>query len=176
MKKFDININPKSLMYIVCCFVIIFIFVLFGVALNHYNSIIIDENNKLKSQIKDQQELKPEYEKLLKILSEKDVLALPNPEKKAIARGEAGKFQDDFRMIAGKAGLMMVSNTPDLNTLAGSSSSLLHNVVLKGEFANFRKMLIGLGAVAYLDRIEEINIQQNPDSMEFKMKIWIALK
>jgi hypothetical protein len=37
-------------------------------------------------------------------------------------------------------------------------------------------MLIGLGSVPYLDRIEEINIQQYPDSMEFRMKIWIAIK
>ena len=109
-------------------------------------------------------------------MNNKDLLILPNPEKKTIPRGEAGKFQDDIRTIAGKSGLMTVSLTPDLSTLAGSSTSLLHNVVLKGEFANFRKMLIGLGSIPYLDRIEEINIQQNPDSMEFKMKIWIALK
>ena len=71
---------------------------------------------------------------------------------------------------------MMVSLKPDLSTSAASSAFFLHNVVLKGEFANLRKMLIGLGAVPYLDRIEEINIQQYPDSMEFRMKIWIALK
>jgi hypothetical protein len=47
--------------------------------------------------------------------------------------------------------------------------------VLKGEFANFRKMLIELGALPYLDRIEEIRIQQNPDAMEFRIKIWIAI-
>jgi hypothetical protein len=70
----------------------------------------------------------------------------------------------------------MVSNTPDLNSSGGSPSSLLYNVVLKGEFANFRKILIGLGSVPYLDRIEEINIQQYPSYMEFKMKIWIAIK
>jgi len=69
-----------------------------------------------------------------------------------------------------------MSFTPDLSTLAGSSTSFLHNVVLKGEFADFRKMLIGLGSVPYLDRIEEINVQQQPYSMEFKMKIRIAVK
>jgi hypothetical protein len=79
-------------------------------------------------------------------------------------------------MIADKAGLTMVSLKPDLSTLAGSSTSLLSNVVLKGEFANFRKMLIGLGDVPYLDRIEEISIQQYPDYLEFRMKIWIAIK
>jgi hypothetical protein len=37
-------------------------------------------------------------------------------------------------------------------------------------------MLIGLGAVPYLDRIDEINIQEQPYSMEFRMKVWIAIK
>ena len=177
MKKFNINIHQNSFWYIVTYSGIIFLFVLVGIfPLYHYNSNLIDENKKLKNQIEEQKELGPIYLNLLKILNNKDLRVLPNPEKTTIPRGEAGKFQDDFRKIAGNAGLMMVSLTPDLNTSAGSSTSLLHNVVLKGEFANFRKMLIGLGSVPYLDRIEEINIQQYPDSMEFRMKIWIALK
>jgi hypothetical protein len=118
----------------------------------------------------------PAYSTLLQVVNSKNLLILPNPEKKTIPRGEAGKFQDDIRTIAGRAGLMTLALTPDLSILAGSSTSLSHNVVLKGEFANFRKMLIGLGAVPYLDRIEEISILQNSDSMEFRMKIWIALQ
>jgi hypothetical protein len=176
MKKFNINIHKKSLWYIATCGGIIFLFVLGVIFLYHYNSNLIQDNKKLKNQIEEQKELGPIYLSLLKITNNKDLRVLPNPEKTTILRGEAGKFQDDFRKIAGNAGLMMVSLTPDLNTLAGSSSSLLHNVVLKGEFANFRKILIGLGSVPYLDRIEEISIQQYPDSMEFRMKIWIALK
>jgi hypothetical protein len=120
--------------------------------------------------------LEPVYGNLLKAVKNKDLRILPHPEKTIILRGEIGKFQDDIRMIAGQTGLTMVSLKPDLSTLAGSSTSLLQNVVLKGEFANFRKMLIGLGAVPYLDRIEEISILQNPDSLEFRMKIWIAIK
>ena len=176
MKKFNINIHKKSLWYIATCCGIIFLFVLGVIFLYHYNSNLIQDNKKLKNQIEEQKELGPIYLSLLKIKNSKDLRVLPHPEKTTILRGEAGKFQDDFRKIAGNAGLMMVSLTPDLNTLAGSSSSLLHNVVLKGEFANFRKILIGLGSVPYLDRIEEISIQQYPDSMEFRMKIWIALK
>ena len=177
MKKFNINIHKKSLWYILTYSGIIVLFLLVGIfPLYHYNSNLIQDNKKLKDQIEEQKELGPIYLSLLKITNNKDLRVLPNPEKTTILRGEAGKFQDDFRKIAGNAGLMMVSLTPDLNTLAGSPSSLLHNVVLKGEFANFRKVLIGLGSIPYLDRIEEINIQQYPDSMEFRMKIWIALK
>ena len=60
--------------------------------------------------------------------------------------------------------------------MAAASTSFLHSVVLKGEFVNLRKLLIGLGSVPYLDKIEEINIQQQPYSMEFRMKIWIAVR
>jgi hypothetical protein len=177
MNKININIRQNSFWYIVTYSGIISLFVLVGIfPLYHHNSNLIEKNKELKNQIEEQKELGPVYLTLLKVINNKDLHILPNPEKKTIPRGEAGKFQDDIRTIAGRAGLMTVSLTPDLSALAGSSTSLLHNVVLKGEFANFRKMLIGLGSVTYLDRIEEISILQNPDSMEFRMKIWIALK
>jgi Tfp pilus assembly protein PilO len=177
MNKFNINIDQDRIWYIVTYIGIIALFVLLGIfPLYHYNANLLDKNKELKNQIEDQKELKPVYLNLLKTLNNKDLLILPNPEKKTISREEAGRFQDDIRTIALHAGLKNVSVTPDLSTLAGSSTSLLHNVVLKGEFANFRQILIGLGAVPYLDRIEEISIMQNPDSMEFRMKIWIALK
>jgi len=177
MNKFNINRHQDSFWYIVIYSGIIFLFVLVGIfPLYHYNSNLIEKNKELKNQIEEQKELKPVYLNLFNTLNNKDLRILPNPEKKTIPRVEAGKFQDDIRTIAGRAGLMTVSLTPDLSTLAGSSTSLLHNVVLKGEFASFRKMLIGLGAVPYLDRIEEISVQQGTDSMEFKMKVWIAVK
>lgn len=177
MKKFNISIHQDSFWYIVTYIGIIVLFVLVGIfPLYHYNSNLIEENKKLKNQIEEQKKLEPIYSTLLKTINNKDSRVLPNPEKTTILRGETGKFQDDVRMIAGNAGLTMVSLKPDLSTLAGSSTSLLNNVVLKGEFANFRKMLIGLGAVPYLDRIEEISVLQYPDYLEFRMKIWIAIK
>jgi hypothetical protein len=176
MNKFNINMPKRSLWYLIICGGIILLFVLAGIfPLYQYNSHRINENKKLKYQIEEQKELGPIYLTLLKIMENKDLRVLPNPKKATIPRVEAGKFQDAFRAIAGKSGLMTISLTPDLTTLAESSTFLLHNAVLKGEFDNFRKMLIGLGAVPYLDRIEEIRIQQHPDSMEFRMKIWIAL-
>ena len=177
IKEFNINIDPKYFWYLVIYGGIIFIIILVGIfPLYKYNSSLINENKELKYQIEEQKELGPIYLTLLKSVDDKNLRVLPSPDKTTISRGEAGKFQDDFRAIAGKAGLTIISFTPDLSTLAGSSTSLLHNIVLKGEFTNFRKMLIELGAIPYLDRIEEISILQNPDSMEFRMKIWIALK
>jgi hypothetical protein len=177
IKEFNISVDPKMFWYLVIYGGIIFLVVLVGIfPLYKYNSSLINENKELKYQLDEQKELGPVYLNLLKSVDDKKIRLLPSPEKTTIPRSEAGKFQDDFRAIAGKAGLSIVSFTPDLSTLAGSSTSFLHNVVLKGELPNFRKMLVGLGAVPYFDRIEEINIQQQPYSMEFRMKVWIAIK
>jgi hypothetical protein len=48
-------------------------------------------------------------------------------------------------------------------------------MVIRGDFMSFRKFLIGVGELPYLERFEEIEIQQDPGFMEFRMKIWLAL-
>ena len=117
----------------------------------------------------------PVYLNLQKALASKDLPVLPNPKKTTISREEAAKFENVFRTIAGESGLRAISLTPDLSNTAGSSKFLLNNAVVKGEFVNFRQMLIKLAAIPYLDRIEEISISQQSDSMEFRIKIWLAL-
>ena len=176
MDKIYFNIYKKSFLYFTIYGGIIFIIILAGIfPLYLNNSNQVKENEKLKYQIKEQKELGPLYT-TLNAMKGKDLLVFPNPEKTALPRSGAGKFQDEFQIIAKRSGLIVVSFTQDLNTLTGPSTSLLHNVVLKGEFADFRKMLIGLGAVPYLDRIEEISIQQGAKFTDFKMKVWIAIK
>jgi hypothetical protein len=176
-KKLKINIDQKSLLYFLIYGGIIAIFVLLAIvpsyiSTNHRK----DEIKQLKAQIEEQKQLAPVYATLLDTAKNKRAFAFPNPEKTAIPRKESGKFQEEFKAMAVKSGLIVVSVAPDLSASAGSATSLLHNVVLRGEFASLRKMLVGLGALSYLDRIEEIGIKQYPDSMEFKMKIWIAFK
>ena len=135
-----------------------------------------EENNKLKLQIKTQKELGPVYQTLVNSNENKKALALPHPDKTSLSRIEAQTFQKDFYNAAQKSGLKVVLFTPDINTSISPSTSFLHNISLKGEWADFRKMLIELGAIPYLDRIEEIHIQQGTNAMDFKMKVWIAIK
>jgi hypothetical protein len=176
MNKFKLDIPEKSLWYLVICGGIILLFLLVVIfPVYRYQTSSANEVKKMEYQIEAQKELGPIYLTLLKTMENKDPRILPNPPKTKISRAESGKFQNVLKTIAEKSGLRIVSSTPDLSALAGSPPFLLHNAVLKGEFANFRKMLIELGALPYLDRIEEIRIQQNSDSMEFRIKIWIAI-
>jgi hypothetical protein len=131
--------------------------------------------NKLQYQIEEQKGLASIYSMLTKSISSKELIVLPNPTKTVLPLRDANKFQDAFKDLARKSGLTTVSLTPDLTSLASSSAYLLHNAVVKGEFVNLRKMLIGLGNISYIDKIDEIIIQQQSDAMEFKIKIWIAI-
>ena len=177
MSKMNVDVNKNSFLYLIIYGGIVFIIILVGILpLYLKTSGNVKENEKLKYQIKQQNDLGPLYDSLLNEVKNSGSLVLPNPAKKPVLRLEAGKFQYDFQAIAKKSGVIIVSFVPDLSTSTGSSTSFLHNIVLKGEFADFRKMLIELGAVPYLDRIEEISYKQGTVSMELKMKVWIALK
>jgi hypothetical protein len=177
MKKMNFNIDRNIILRLIIYGGIIIIVILVGILpLSLRISKQIKENDHLKYQIREQQELAPVYANVENVLQNKEPLLLPHPEKNALPRAEAGKFQSDFRGLAKKTGLNVVSLKPDINTSASPSASFLHNIVLKGELNGLRKMIIELRALPYLDKIEEIGMQQNTGSMEFTMKVWIALR
>lgn len=176
MDKFKFNIPEKVLWHLGIYAGIIIFFILAGIIpLSRYNVSLNTDIKKLQDQIQEQKNLKSTYAMLIKNMEKKDLRILPNPAKTTLPRQEASKFQDVFREVAEKAGLKTVSVSPELSALTGSSNYLLHTAIVKGEFANFRKMLIGLGYLSYLQKIEEISIQQQPDALEFRLKILIAL-
>lgn len=176
LNKFNVAIPAKSLGYILVCGGIILIVVLALVSFHRYNTNRAQTVKKIQNQIDEQKALKPIYDSLIKVSETRnDVFKLPNPKRTRLTRQELDKFQDAVRLIAGKSGLMNVLMLPDVKTVAGSTPNLLYNVAMKGELANFRRFFIELGALPYVDQIEEITIKQYADSMEFKLKIWVVL-
>ncbi len=176
MKKFNLDIPETTIKYLMVCGAIIAIFIIVGLfPMNRYNIYQTGEIKKTKDQIEVRKGNIPIYANLQKELEIKDVYVLPNPKKTIISREEAAKFSNVFKNIAGKSGLVAVSVTPDSSNSTGSSKFILHNAVVKGNFTNFRKMLIALSAIPYLDRVDDIRISQRPDSMEYKIQIWLAV-
>jgi hypothetical protein len=176
MKNFNLNIPDKSLLYLLVCLGIIVLVILAGMyPLYRYNTKQKMEIKRLSREIEEQKTLLPLYETLLKSREKKNLSDLPNPQRTPILREEANKFQDAFRLAVGKAGMMTVALTPDLSTLSGTSNYFLHSATVKGEFKNYRELLIELAKIPYINQIEEIQIHQYADSLEFKMKIWILL-
>ena len=62
-----------------------------------------------------------------------------------------------------------------MGALTGDARFISVNLVLKGNFINFRKFLINLGGIPYADHIEEIVIQGKTDAKEYRLKLWVAI-
>jgi hypothetical protein len=135
-------------------------------------------DNKIASfqfQFEEQKKLHPYYQMLHAGTDSGRSKVLPFPARSPLSRTKIDTVPSIIREQAQKAHIDMVAASPDLNTLGGEQRFILVNATLKGDFLNFRKFLIGLGGVPCLEGIEEIRIQQNEDSMEFRMKLWLAI-
>ena len=175
IKKIN-RVPANSVSYILICGgIIIFVILLGIIPLHRYSSSRAEEVKKIKDQIQEQKDLKAVYQLLDVNSKKKEMLSLPNPPKERLRRPDAGKFQDSFRIEAKRSGLMVVALTPDTKSITGNSQYLIYSTTLKGDFTDFRKMLVALGASPYVDQIQEIGIRQGSDSMEFRMKIGVAL-
>lgn len=158
------------------CGGIIILVIVFGIfPLNRYNASRAQAIRNIQNQINEQKELRQVYQIISKGSEKKETHALPNPSKVKLSRQDADKFQDSFQAEVAEAGMTAVSLIPDVKTTAVGSQNILYNATIKGEFANFRRLLIGLGSLPYIDRIDEISVKQNIDAMEFGLKISIAL-
>ena len=176
IKKISDAIPSKSVSYLIIFGGIIIIVILIGVIPFHrYNANRNQEVESIQSQIAEQKEFQQIYKSLKNIAGTERVHKLPNPQKAKLPRLDVDKFQDVFRAEAKKSGLLTTSLMPDMKTITTGSSAILFNATTTGEFANFRELLLNLGALPYIDTIEEINIKQHEDAMEFKLKIWVAL-
>jgi hypothetical protein len=51
----------------------------------------------------------------------------------------------------------------------------VYNAVVRGDFVNFRELLIGLGDIPYLEKIEEVSVKQLSDSMELQAIVWLKV-
>lgn len=176
INQFKQNIPAKSMTYLFIGAGLIVLIVLLGIGpLYRVNSVREQNVKKIQTSIEEQKALGGIYELLQSATEQKEEHALPNPAKSKLPRQDVEQFHNAFRAEAGKARLMTIFLMPDLKSVAAGSQSILYDATLKGEFSNFRKLLLGLGSLPYVDHIEEINIRQSSDSMEFKLKIWIAL-
>ncbi len=160
------------MMYFFAGLICVLLFV-FAAIIPHYRTVkALDQRiTATKKQIQEQETLKSIYDGLQKGLQKQEATVLPLPVRMPLKRTEAGSIPGLVREIAGRSGLDLVAATPDLNFLAGGSPLLPVAVSLRGDFFRFRNFLSALGAVPYLDHIEEIAVSRGRDAMEFKMRI-----
>jgi hypothetical protein len=176
MEKIFSIIPKRSIVILVACVSCLLLLVLAGIVPQQVAVTRLD--NKIAGiqfQIEEQKRLQPYYQMLHAGPQSGRSKVLPFPARSPLSRTQIDTVSLIIREQARQAHIDMVAASPDLNTLGGEQKFLLVNATFKGDFFNFRKFLIGLGGVPCLEGIEEIRIQQNEDSMEFRLKLWLAI-
>jgi hypothetical protein len=105
----------------------------------------------------------------------KESQILPLPEKGKLPQSQIDTLPLAFSTAAKMSGMTLVSALPNLNALTGDAQFLSVDAILRGDFIRFRKFLIQIGGLPYVQHIEEITIQKKTDVPEFRLKILVAL-
>lgn len=137
----------------------------------------LDEQlNDIQNQLNEQKSLQPIYQSLKTKSQASAVGILPIPEGGKLSRDLISTAPSTIGRIAKNTSMKTMSISLDVNSLANQSRSLLMHAVIRGDFMNFRKFIIGIGELPYLEKLETIEIRQGPDSTtEFGIKIRLAL-
>ena len=174
--KAGIGIPRQSIIYTLLCLTGILLFLFGGIVPNINEMSALDRQEaKIRFRISEQQALAPLYQSLQDKSERRISESLPLPARGKLPLDKIDTLPATLMNAAKMSGMVFESAVPNLGTLAGDTQTLALNTVLKGEFAHFRKFLIGIGAIPYLHHIEEIVIQQKPEAKEFRLKIWVAI-
>ena len=154
------------------------IFILFVVYPSQMSLVEMDtEINRLNAEIEAQDILYPVFLNLLKKTRLKDEGRFSRAKKTKIARDDTGKILSVFQGIAQKSNLKLTDILPDTDSAITGSGYLPVNVTVNGEFFNFRNFLCHLDEIPYVEHLERVRIQmtaQEPERLEFRLKIWLA--
>jgi len=172
----DAKLSKQSLTYLVFCAAILFLFIFAGI-IPASRSLIEQETRltDMKYRIEEQRMLAPFYKTLQERGEKKESEFLPLPERGKLPQSRINTIPMSFGAAAKMSGMSLVSATVDLSSMGGDGRLLAVNTILRGGFINFRKFLISIGGTPYVHHIEEISIQEIPDTREFRLKIWVAI-
>ena len=180
MKNIQIHsgkIPGRSAMYLLICVVMLIIFYFAAIYPYQRSLGVIDvKTAQSLDRIRKQKVLLPLYEEMIKKGEGKAREGLPLPEKKGLSRKEIDTVSSLFKKMADKYDMLVVSVSPDVATISEVSDDVMVSVRLRGKFYDFRKFLVELGGVPFLDRVEEIEITQETGHKEFYLKVWLTIE
>ena len=164
----------QSIIYLLVCLTGVLIFLFLGILPAQHRLAGLDAQlAESKLRIEEQKTLLPVYEAIRQKARKQADKILPLPPKSGLPREQMALLNNRVYETAKQAKVEVVSLAPSLSALASSSKYLTIEAILHGDFFAFRKFLTGLGAIPYLEHIEEIQIQENSDGMELRMKFAI---
>ncbi len=170
------NLPKQSLTYIGVGVIVILLIILAGIVPAGKSLANLDTRTaEVQQQIEEQKLLMPLYQTLMERAGKEEPKFLPMPAKASLPNTKISTIPAMFGDAARASGMSLVSASPQLTAISGGAQMLPVNVVLQGNFLNFRKFLIAIGGIPYVQHIDEISIQEAPNAREFRMKILLAV-
>lgn len=174
--KITEKIPAQSISYMAMCIVGLSILVLGGILPAYRTIHTLDKRiTDLNRRIDDQKNLTSLFVALKEQTGQNDRAILPLPAREKLSPDKLDTIPPVFRKAAGNSGMSLVSAVPDLGALAGSAQFIPVNVVLRGNTRDFRKFILEIGAIPYIDHVEKIEVHVGPENREFRLNIQIAV-
>ena len=165
-----------SVIYLFVCATLVLAFLVVGI--HPYRAILEGQNAeifRIQAQIEDQKVLQPVYTGLVERMRNGEATGEAVLPKTALPLDRIDQISSLVGEIARKHGLQLVTATPDVKALSKNSKLLTVYVVMQGDFLAFRKVLLDLVELPYVEHTEELQIQETAQGKEFKLKIWLAI-
>lgn len=174
--RIDTTIHYKSLIYLALSFIGVLFFIVAGIIPGYRKVIDLDNKiSRIKMQAEEGKYLIPFYSSLKEKALGKDSRVLPFPVRASIPKDQTDRIFMNLKEMARKNSIEVISVVPNINSLTGKIKYLSVNIILRGDFFNFRKFLSSAGEIPYLERIDEIEIQQIPEGKEYRMRLWLEV-
>ena len=170
-----VKFSQRSLFYFALFGVVILVIILLMIYPDYRTLATLDKNIKqLNTKIETQELLFPLFQKMLTEID----LKLPGggafPKEEKLTQEKAERIVSVFYELADKSGLKVVEVSPDVESTLNGSGFLLMNVVVKGDFSELREFLLELGHLPYLEKIEQIKLQNIDGGKEVRLRVWLV--
>jgi len=166
------GLPKRSLIYILICASGILLFVVGGILPNQKAILDLEsESVRIKSELRQQELLFPAFRKAIRTLHEKKKNDLPFPNKTSVAKKDIAIISAFFKKLSTECKLHFESGIPDVGKINKTSGIIPFNLVLKGDYFDFRFFLTQLMLVPYLEHIETFQIKSGSGMKEYRLRI-----
>jgi hypothetical protein len=128
----------------------------------------------LRARIEEQKILLPVFKNLFEKSKAPAPAGLPSPAKQKLARTEVGNAPKIVRKVAESQGVAVKEISLDVNSVADASGRVVVNFSAFGQFMDFRRLLMELAALPYLESLDDIEVSAVEGGEEIAMKIFLA--
>ncbi|WP_457570747.1 hypothetical protein [Desulfovulcanus sp.] len=176
MKKITLLLSTRALIFVLSYISLLLIFIFAFIYPTYKENIHLDQKiSYLEKKLKQQRNIYPLYIRLKKELDQQKKLDIHRKIKKSVFGRDIKDLKNEIQNIANQSEMFFVSAIPDPKTLSQKSKNILVTINIKGEFRKFKNFILNLLSLSYLDRIQELDIQQDIGINDYKIKVWINI-